>query len=104
MSSIVGMLVRRNLEGPEDSDGLVTRSHARSTDASASSWSYARSGKRVLDISAGLLLLFLFAPAILFLGLLVAMDGGKPFISLRRVGRDGQTIVGPPIGKRAADA
>jgi lipopolysaccharide/colanic/teichoic acid biosynthesis glycosyltransferase len=61
-------------------------------------------GKRVFDITAGLLLLVLFAPAILLLGLLVSSDGGKPFISLRRVGRDGNHFACWKIRTMVVDA
>jgi exopolysaccharide production protein ExoY len=90
MSSIVGLLVRRNPETPEDHGPLPTRSHLAARDVVASRLSYARWGKRAFDVSAGLILLFMFLPAILFLGLIVATDGGRPFISLRRLGRHGR--------------
>lgn len=89
MSSIVGLLVRRQLESAEDPGQLAPRSQALGAGGLTQGWSYARWGKRAFDVVAGLLLLFLFAPAMLFLGLVVALDGGRPFISLRRLGRDG---------------
>ena len=104
MSSIVGLLVRRQLESQEDSGQLAPRSQTLSVGKLSSSWSYARVGKRAFDITAGLLLLLLFAPAILLLGLLVSSDGGKPFISLRRVGRDGNHFACWKIRTMVVDA
>ncbi len=104
MSSIVGLLVRRQLESPENPGQLAPRSQTLSVGKLSRSWSYARVGKRVFDITAGLLLLVLFAPAILLLGLLVSSDGGKPFISLRRVGRDGNHFACWKIRTMVVDA
>ena len=104
MSSIVGLLVRRQLESPEDPGQLAPRSQTLTPDGMTDSWSYAKFGKRAFDITAGLLLLFLFAPAILFLGLLVASDGGRPFISLRRLGRDGNHFACWKIRTMVVDA
>jgi exopolysaccharide production protein ExoY len=87
MSSIVGLLVRRRLDLSEQPDRLEVEPFAR---GAASRFSYALFGKRAFDFLAGIVLLLLFAPAILFLGAMVALDGGKPFIGLRRVGHDGR--------------
>lgn len=90
MSSIVGLLSRRRLEPHDESDGFAAQAYRQRLGRVATRVSYAGSGKRAFDLGAGLFLLLLFLPAILFLGALVAIDGGKPFISLRRVGRDGR--------------
>jgi len=86
MSSIVG-LVRRRLDLTEEPDQFEAPSDGAKVSPRLS---YEHVGKRVFDLLAGLVLLLLFAPAILFLGAIVALDGGKPFIGLRRVGRDGR--------------
>jgi undecaprenyl-phosphate galactose phosphotransferase len=46
--------------------------------------------KRSFDIVAGLLLLFAFAPLLLFLMLAVAADGGPPLFGHRRIGAGGR--------------
>lgn len=87
MSSIVEFLARRRLGVSED------QSSYRAMDFKAGvafRLSYRQSGKRAFDVLAALLLLIFFAPTILMLGAIVALDGGRPFISLRRVGRHGQ--------------
>jgi lipopolysaccharide/colanic/teichoic acid biosynthesis glycosyltransferase len=87
MSSIVELLVRRRLELAEHPDHLEVEPLARNE---GSRFSYESLGKRVFDLVAGLVLLLLFAPAILFIALIVSLDGGKPFIALKRVGQDGR--------------
>lgn len=86
MSSIVGLLVRRRLDISGGTDEFESASDVGRV---PSLLGYARLGKRAFDLAAGLVLLLLFAPAILFLAAIVALDGGKPFIGLRRVGRSG---------------
>jgi len=87
MSSIVGLLVRRRLDLAEEPDQFETRTAVPRV---SSRYSYASLGKRTFDLLGSLVLLLLFAPAILFLGGIVALEGGKPFIGLRRVGHDGR--------------
>jgi lipopolysaccharide/colanic/teichoic acid biosynthesis glycosyltransferase len=51
---------------------------------------YQNYGKRIFDVAVSLLLLILFAPAILVLGVLVAVTSGWPaFYGSARVGRNG---------------
>lgn len=91
MSSIVGLLARRRMEPHDELEDFQARTYASQLGSMASQWGYAGTGKRAFDLTAAVLLLVIFAPAILFLAALVALlDGGKPFISLRRVGRDGR--------------
>ena len=51
---------------------------------------YARWGKRCFDIVGALLILPSALPLLLILLTLVALDGGKPIFSHRRVGKDGR--------------
>lgn len=52
---------------------------------------YSRFGKRALDILIVFLSLPIVVPIILFLAVLVALDGGKPFYTQDRVGRGGKS-------------
>ena len=51
---------------------------------------YRAIGKRLLDLSVVILTLPVTLPVILFMAVLVALDGGRPFYSQPRVGRDGR--------------
>ncbi len=58
--------------------------------ASARSWLYRNFLKRPLDVLLVLLASPVIVPVILFLALLVSREGGRPFYSQERVGRDGR--------------
>lgn len=51
---------------------------------------YNRFGKRVLDILLVVLAAPLVVPVVLLMAMIVALDGGRPFYSQLRLGRDGQ--------------
>ena len=53
---------------------------------------YRKGGKRVLDMSLVMLSIPVIAPILLFLAVLVALDGGKPFYSQHRVGKGGRNF------------
>ena len=48
--------------------------------------------KRAMDFFGALVLLLLFSPVFLVLGLLVSLDGGPVFYRHKRVGRDGKSF------------
>lgn len=53
---------------------------------------YPRFGKRVFDVVVAGLLLVMLAPLVLFLAVVVAFDGGRPFFAHRRVGQSGKAF------------
>lgn len=65
---------------------------------------YTRFGKRALDISLVILAAPFVVPLIALLALLVALDGGRPFYSQLRLGRDGKTYRIWKLRSMVADA
>ena len=64
---------------------------AEGSDADAGSGGlYRKAGKRALDILASIVLLVMIAPLMAFIGLIVALDGGRPIYSHWRVGLGGR--------------